>query len=294
MTIRSFVAGRAVFVGLALVMAVSALAQMTAPKRLPDGGIDKAEGIGVVQQMGSQLPLGLTFTDSNGQTVQLSQFFGKRPVLLNFCYYRCKALCVLENEALVTSFVKLQQSEQNPLRLGRDVDVLTISIDPTETPAMALAKKQETASKFNYDISGGWHFLVGSKDAINALVTACGYHYTFDARDDLVNHPAALIIATPQGKVSKYMFGDDYPERPLAGAIQDAASNTVGTVADKKLFGCLSRDPLTGRYTVDVNRLVTICGCLWVVLVAISVVHMGLKYRTKLPFDLTGTGGGKA
>lgn len=282
---------RSLFVTVGVGLAVLSAAQMTAPRRLPDGGIDKTEGIGVEQQMGAQLPLGLTFTDSNGQKVQLGQYFGKRPVLINFCYYRCKALCILENQDLITSFVKMEGSEVDPMRLGRDVDILTISIDPTETFELAHQKAVQTAEKFDYNIHDGWHFLVGSKESVNDLVTACGYHYTFDARDDLVNHPAVLIVATPKGVVSKYIFGDDYPERPLAAAINSAADDNVGAQADKKMFGCLSVDPVTGRYTVDVEQSLKVIGSLWAILMAFSIIHMGRKYRTKMPYELEDHGG---
>ncbi len=257
--------------------------QMTPPVRNPDGTINKSQGLGIKQHIGAQIPLDDTFLNSQGQQVTLGQYFGKNPVLINLVYFNCKAVCTVEEQALLTSFAKMEKSTKLPLRIGADVTILTISINPTETPSMAASKKSQLLPNLDYNAGPGWHFLTGSQQSIQKLVTSVGFEFTYDPQENLVNHPAALIVATPQGKVSQYFFGDDYPERPFSSAIVNASKNALGQKEDFIFFGCLSKDPKTGQYTVDINRSLEVVGSAWVVFMAMGITYWGRKYKTELP-----------
>lgn len=274
---------------IALALSVMVGAQMTAPTRNPDGTINKTHGLGVNQKIGNQLPLDDVFINSHGQKVTLGQYFGKRPVVINLIYFNCKSACLMELNGLVTSFSKMSLSPTLPLKIGRDVTVLSISIDPQETTEMASQKKMEIVPQLTYNATDGWHFLTGSMASIQKLVTALGYQYTYDPKENLINHPVAIAIATPKGIVSQYLFGDDYPERRLGQAIQVAGYDETGQKEQEIFFGCLARDPKTGRYTLVIDRFTEVVGCTWVAVMAIGVVYWGRKYPTKPTF-----GGGTA
>lgn len=266
-------------------MTTVGMSQMTPPVRNPDGTINKSKGLGVDQKIGNQVPLNLEFVNSQGQRVALRQYFGKNPVLLNLVYFDCKAVCTVEEQALLASFAKMEKSTTLPLRIGRDVDILTISINPTETPAMAAAKKAEIVPNLDYNAGVGWHYLTGTQDSIQKLVTAVGFKYTYDAKDNLINHPAALILLTPDGKVSQYFFGDDYPERPLGQAIAAAAENKLGQTQDFIFFGCLAKDPRTGQYTVDIEQTIKVVGSAWVLIMAAGIFYLSRKYKSVPPYQ---------
>jgi len=247
----------------------TAFAQMTPPVILSTGKIDKIAGVGIDQRLGNQVPLDATFTNSQGQQVQLSQYFGKRPVLLNLIFFRCKATCTLETEGLVDSFAKMTQLNKNHDIVGQDVDVLTLSINPIEGPTDSSAKRKEVLSALEYpQASSGWHFLTGDVANIQKVVSAVGFQYTLDQNRDLINHPAAIVMLTPQGKVSQYFFGSAYPVGSLHDAIALAGSNQVGKEKQEILLGCFCLDPATGKYSADINQILKVLGTLTLIVVA--------------------------
>lgn len=249
-----------------LLTAGSGLAQMTPPARNPNGTIDKTKGIGVDQKLGAQVPLNLSFVDSNGQTVMLKDFFGKTPVILNLVYYRCKSVCTLEAQNLATTVQKLDGLKNVP-HLGKDFQVLTISINPQENSQDSTQKKQQILSGLPAAAGSNWHFLTGPQESIQKLVSAVGFHFTYDPQMDLINHPASLELVSPQGKVVQYFFGDTYPADQLTSALNKAKVNQVGQVADYRFFGCLCQDPITGKYSVNIFRVVQVFGTLTVLLI---------------------------
>lgn len=266
-------------------MATVGLSQMTPPVRNPDGTINKSKGLGVDQKIGNQVPLNLAFVNSQGQRVTLNQYFGKSPVLLNLVYFNCKAVCTVEEQALLASFAKMEKSSTLPMRIGRDVQILSISINPTETPSMAAAKKAEIVPNLDYNAGQGWHFLTGDQDSIQKLVSSVGFQFTYDPKDNLINHPAALILLTPDGKVSQYFFGDDYPERPFGQAISAASANKLGQTQDFIFFGCLAKDPRTGQYTVDIEQTLKVVGSAWVLILAGGIFYLSRRYKSVPPYQ---------
>ena len=272
----------AVLIGICLT--AFCLAQMTPPDILGDGRIDKTKGVGVVQQVGSQVPGNAVFTDVNGRKVTLSQYFGKRPIVLNLMYYNCKATCTLITEGLLDSFAKMRESRTAHDLVGKDVDVITLSINPNEKPKDARKDKSEILSILDYpSASKGWHFLTGSMSNIQKVVSAVGFHYTLDRERNLINHPAVVVILTPTGKVSQYFFGSAYPEIPLHDAINLASKDLIGKKKQEILLGCFCIDPLTGKYTADVDRILKVFGSGFAVLVGASIFVMS---RQKPKYEL--------
>ena len=267
-----------ILVGLSSFLAALSMAQMTAPIRTPTGTIDKTKGIGVDQKLGAMVPLNLQFVNSKGQSVTLAQYFGRTQVILNLVYYRCKSVCTLEAQNLAATVQKLEAIKAAP-HLGKDFQVLTISINPQENSQDARQKRSEFLTGLSPAQAAGWHFLTGNTANIQALTTAIGFHFTYDPTLDLINHPAALELLSAQGKVVQYFFSDTYPSDEIAGALLTAKGNKVGKKAQYVFFGCLCCDPLTGKYSVNIFRVVQIFGTLTVLMIGGSVGLWSVKNR---------------
>lgn len=196
------------------------------------------------QKLNAQAPLDLTFKNERNQAVALRNYFGARPVILTLNYLRCTNLCPLELQDLTETLAQL------PFNLGEAYDVLTVSIDPRDTPVVAAGKRQFVLGMYGRpDTDGGWHFLTGDAAAIQQLADAVGFHYAYDAAQDEYAHPLGVVVLTPQGQVSRYLYGVDFPVRDLRLALVEASQSKIGTAVDAVLLWCYHYDAVTGRYT---------------------------------------------
>jgi protein SCO1/2 len=228
---------------------------MPANKKVP-----QLEGVGIDQKLDTQLPLNLPFTDENGQPVQLSRYFGKRPVVLAFVYYNCPMMCPEVLAGMADVF------KQTSLKIGKDYEVVTVSFNPKETPLMAAASKAEwTARMGDPEAKNGWHFLTGSEDSIEKLTDAAGFRYKWDPATQQYNHATAIMVVTPQGRLSKYFYGVVYSARDLRLGLVQASENKIGTAVDAILLFCCRYNAVTGKYDLLVSRLLSIGGALTIV-----------------------------
>jgi protein SCO1 len=195
------------------------------------------------QRLGVQVPLDLPFRDETGQPVQLSRYFTGRPVVLALVYYECPMLCTQALNGLVRSLKVLA------LEPGRDYAIVTVSFNPAETPAEAAQKKDLYVSRLKKaGASDAWHFLTGPESSIRLLTDTVGFHYVYDKATNQYAHPTGIIVLTPEGKTSKYVYGIDYGPRDLRLALVEASDHKVGTPADRLLLYCYHYDPATGKY----------------------------------------------
>ena len=200
-------------------------------------------GVGIDQKLDLALPLDLAFRDESGKAVRLGDFFGDRPVVLTLAYYHCPMLCPMVLEGLVRGLRPLSWD------LGRQFEMVTVSIDPKETPEQAAAMKRKLVAEYGRTgAADGWHFLVGDAQSVARLADAAGFRYTRDEANDQYAHAAGLVIATPQGKISRYLYGIDQRPRDLRLALVEASDGKIGTLADQLLLFCFHYDPATGRY----------------------------------------------
>ena len=205
------------------------------------------------QKLGAQIPLDLPFTDETGQTVPLRHYFGPRPVVLQMGYNHCWLMCDVVTGALVRS---LQDLRLDP---GRDFDVLFVSIDPHETWQLAAKKRAEYIRSYGRSKTGpGWHFLTGQKAQIDALANAVGFHFFYDPPSQQFAHPSGLMIATPQGVLSKYFYGVEFDPTLLRQSILEASGGTVGSRVQALLLLCYHWNPLTGKYGVIISRTIKV------------------------------------
>ncbi len=214
------------------------------------------ENVGIDQRLNEQVPLDLLFKDEQGSTVKLGDYFGHgRPVVINLVYYRCPMLC---GEVLNGLSAALKVLKFTP---GKEFEVVTLSVDPRETPELALAKKQTYIKKVGRpDAAAGWHFLTGQKQQIDALADAIGWHYQYDPKTDQFAHAAGVVLVTPEGRVSQYYYGVEYSARDMRLGIIEASQNKIGSLADAVTLYCFHYDPRTGRYGAAITNIVRIAG----------------------------------
>jgi protein SCO1/2 len=216
-------------------------ASVAQPAILKDVGID--------QLLGAQIPLDAQFVDESAKPVRLGDYFGKRPVILALVYYDCPMLCTLVLNDLLRSLNALNIS------VGRDFDVLAVSFDPHETPDLAKQKKAMYLTRYGRPgAEANWHFLTGKQPAIAALTASVGFHYVWDEKSQQFAHSSALIILTPGGVTSKYIYGIDYPPEDIRQGVSQAAANAVGAPSEVIVLYCFHYDPATGHYGLIVSR----------------------------------------
>lgn len=217
--------------------------------------------VGIDQHIGQQLPLDLTFRDESGQSVPLRRYFGSRPVLLTLVYYQCSMLCSQVLNGVVSSLLPLK------LNVGRDFDVLTVSFDPRDTPALATEKRDTYLRRYGRaGADKGWHFLTGDTPGIEALTKAAGFRYAWDAKIQQYAHASGIMIVTPDGRLSHYLYGIEYAPGDLRLALVQSSEGKLGNVVDQVLLYCYHYDPATGKYGAVVMNMLRLGGGLTLVL----------------------------
>jgi protein SCO1/2 len=234
-----------------------------------DGRPAALRDVAFEQKLDQQLPLDLTLLDSAGRPVRLRDFFGSRPVLLNFVYYRCRELCPLLSDGLVRALRPLS------FDVGKEFDIVTVSFDPADTPAAAAAAKAEYLKKYRRAGAGdGWHVLTAEAATIAALADAAGFRYSYDAKRNEFAHATGIVVVTPQGKTSRYYYGIEFSPRDLRLGLIEAAAGKIGSPIDQLLLFCYHYDPLTGQYNLIVTRVLRLAGVATVLALAGFIVLM--------------------
>lgn len=220
---------------------------------------------------GAQVPMDLVFRDETGAAVKLGDYFGKRPVILTLNYYNCPNMCTLDLNTLTQNLADLK------FNLGDEYSVVTVSIDPRDTPDLAADVKWQYVRDYGRPNRGdGWHFLTGDEGSIERLANVVGFHYAYDAANDQYAHPIGLIVLTPEGKVARYIYGVDYVGRDLELALVEASQNKIGSVVDQLMLICFRYDPANGRYSTIILEVVRWAG---IATVAGLGVFLGLLFR---------------
>jgi protein SCO1/2 len=233
-------------------------------------------GIHFEQKPNTQLSLDLPFVDEAGREVRLGNYFGAKPVILVLGYYGCPMLCTLVLNGLVETM------EDMKWRVGNEFEVVNVSINPQELPALAAAKKQSYLKRYGRaGAENGWHFLTGKEPEIQTLAQAVGFGYRLDTASKQYAHPSGLVILTPQGKVSRYLFGVSFSSGELYTALKEASSNKVSSPIQELILLCFHYNPMTGKYSPMILGLVRMLSAATVLgLVAVIVVSIR---RTKAP-----------
>jgi protein SCO1/2 len=236
--------------------------------------------VGVTEHLDAQVPPDLPFVDSSGKLVHLKDFFdGVRPVILTVNYSNCPMLCSLQLNGLFTGLQGV------PWDIGKNYQMLTVSMDPTETSARAEKTKQKYLDLYGRPgVGGGWHVLTGRDEDIHRLTDAIGYHYAYDKQQKQYAHPAVIMILKPDGRVSRYLGGIEYDPQTLRLALVEAGEGKIGSTMDQFILRCYHYDAKRGRYgpaAMKIMRLGALATLVAIVAMLAVFWRIGAKRRSE-------------
>ncbi len=236
--------------------------------------------VGIGQRIGQQLPLDLAFRDETGRSVPLRRYFSERPVLLTLVYYQCPMLCSQVLNGVVGGLLPLK------LSVGRDFDIVTISFDPRDTPAVATEKRDTYLKRYGRPgAENGWHFLAGDTPAIEALTKAVGFRYAWDPKIQQYAHASGIMVVTPDGKLSHYLYGIEYTPKDLRLALVESSQGRLGNVVDQVALYCYHYDPATGKYGAVVTNMLRLGGALTLLILG---GYLAVAWRRELRLKTAG------
>jgi protein SCO1/2 len=211
--------------------------------------------IGIDQRLGETLPLDAKFKDDTGRDVTLGDYFGEKPVVLVMTYFECPMLCTLVLNGLGKT---LKTMSFEP---GKEFDVVAVSFDPRDTPETAAKKKAAYVADYGRPATAdGWHFLTGEQPAIERVAKAVGFRYRWVPEEKQFAHAAAVMVATADGRLSRYFYGVEYAGRDHRLGLVEAADHKIGSAVDALLLFCYRYDPATGKYGAIALNMVRIGG----------------------------------
>jgi protein SCO1/2 len=241
---------------IAVLAAALAAAAGLAPPQVASQAVPALGKVGVEEHLDAHLPLELEFLDEDGRSVRLGDYFdGARPVILTLNYYRCPMLCGLQLNGVVAG---MEEMDWTP---GVEFEMVTVSIDPLETPELAQAKKENYLKRYQRPAAArGWHFLTGRQDNIERLAETVGFGYTYDVSSGQYAHAAAIFVITPDGRVARYLYGIEYPPQSLKLALMEASQGEIGSAFDQLIMYCYHYDPASRRYAPVAMNIMRVGG----------------------------------
>lgn len=241
------------------------------PSAILAGGLTKEDfkKIGYDQHIGQEISGNLAFRDSSKKTVTLGDLRNQKPTLLVLGYYHCPMLCTVINDGMIEALQELR------FNIGRDFNVINVSIDPHETSQLAADKKKEYLTRYGRPgAAEGWHFLTGSEQAITQLASEAGFRYKYDSQSNQFAHPSGFLVLTPDGKISRYFFGVNFDPSELRSAIIAASNGKEGSVIHELILLCCRYNPITGKYGALILTVLRAAGIGTVLLLAWGIIAM--------------------
>jgi protein SCO1/2 len=248
----------------------------------PGGGVPKdlADRVKIEQNLKAAIPLGLTFKDEQGKSVKLGDYFGSKPVMLTMLQLTCDQICSVQFGVMA----ERMNSEMFGFTPGKEFDIITVSLDPRESHLIAQDVKDEQMARMKAKDAGkGWHFLTGDEKDIKALAKVLGIKYIWDEGSKQYIHPDGIVLATPEGQISRYFMQLEYGERDMRYSLIEASKHKIGTFVDKIALSCFHYNPVTGRYSFQIMAFLRIFGFAFVVgsLLGITLMVRAEKKRNK-------------
>ncbi|HJP98786.1 MAG TPA: SCO family protein [Rhodanobacteraceae bacterium] len=274
-------ARRSMFAMLLMCVAGTCFASTQTHVRAPP---DLLQRVGFDQDLGAQVPMDGTFRDAHGQPVTLGALADGRPTLLVPGYFHCANLCGIVRAGVANA---VRASGFVP---GKQFNVVLVSIDPRDTPKSALATQRNDAFAHPGAHVSGWHYLTGPEATSAALMRSIGFRYFYDSRNGQFDHAAGVVLLTPQGKVSQYLFGVKFPARTLRLGLVHASGNHIGNIVDQVLLLCCRYDASTGRYTLVIHRVMQGLGIATVLLLVGFLLVLRRMERRRSGWDIPGNG----
>lgn len=239
---------------------------------------DLLKQVGIDQKLNQSISLNLTFRDEKGKTVELGEYFGQKPVILTLVYYNCPMLCTQVLNGVESGLKEL------PMDIGKQFNVVTVSIDPTDSHVLASVKQEMYTGMYGRPgVAQGWHFLTGDEAQIKQLAESVGFRYAYDPDSKQFAHASAIMILTPEGKISRYFYGIQYPSRELRLGLVEASEGKIGSPVDQVLLFCYHYDPSTGKYGLLISHIVQAGGALTVLILGVVILILFRGERYALP-----------
>lgn len=227
------------------------------------------QGVGIDQRLNEQVPLDLPFRNEAGRPVRLGDYFGQKPVVLSLIYYGCPMLCTTAENGLLEALKLLK------FDVGKQFEVLTVSFDPHDDAAAATAKKSIYVGLYGRPgAEKAWHFLTGDENSIRRLTQAVGFHYNYDVASKQFAHATGIMVLTPEGKVSRYFYGIQYPAGDLRLALVESSNHKIGSPVDAVLLFCSHYDPAVGKYGLIISRVLQLAGAFTVLILGTLMLVM--------------------
>jgi len=221
----------------------------------------------IEQKLDAQLPLDLPFADEKGERRPLGQYLSGRPVIFAMVYFECRMLCDMTMNGMLRAVRPLPN-----LSIGKDFDVIFVSFDAKETPKSAAKKREEITGAYSRPgAERGWHFLTGDEASVNKLAQTAGFSFAWDPQTNQWAHSAALMVLTPEGKISKYFYGVEYSSRDLRLGLVDASNGKIGTLADQVMLFCFHYDPIKGKYGMTIMTILRSVSAVMVLGIALFI-----------------------
>jgi protein SCO1 len=238
---------------------------------------DVLSKMGVDQRLGQQVPGDVAFQDEHGRTIKFGDLYGSRPIVIMPMFFECKGVCGVETDSLLQAIIQMQD-----LSVGRDFDIVMLSINPKETPDLTLSRWNNTVRLYNVhgdrpDGEKGFHFLTGTLPNIRRVTDALGFKWVYDAEEDLINHPAGLMVLSPTGKITGYLVNKEFPRVFLAHLIADATDSKISAKTESVLFGCIMIDHATGRRSLVIENVIRLTAAVFAVGLACWIVGMSFS-----------------
>jgi protein SCO1/2 len=227
------------------------------------------------QNLGAQVSPELDFVDEQGRAVRLADYLGKKPVVLNLGYYECPMLCTLVLNGMVECLGDMRWT------IGKEYTLVSVSIDPRETPALAAAKKKTYLKRYGRpEAETGWHFLTGNTNSIQTLAREIGFHYAYDPEVKQFAHPSGFVVLTPDGKIARYFFGVTFSPREVYAALNAASTKTIGSRIQDLVLLCFHYRPLTGRFGASVMLILRLGAVATVAAILALIVNMARREKS--------------
>jgi protein SCO1/2 len=253
---------------LAVVLAPAAVGQAVSTDKLHE-----LEGVQVDEHLGAQIDLDLRFTAEDGYQHSLREYFSSgRPVILNLVYYTCPMLCNLVLNGQVAALRKIDWTP------GKEYEVVTISIDPTENYAIAKSKKATYLESYERP-APGWHFLTDYNGSVARLASQVGFNYKLDERTGQYAHAAVIFVLTPEGKVSRYLYGINFKPFDIRLALVEAAKEKFGASFESFLLYCFHYDPAAKSYTLFARNIMRIGGLITLLILGLILLRLWRRDR---------------
>ena len=243
------------------------------------------EGVGITEKLDGKVPLDLAFRDETGRDVKLSEYFDGKPVILTLNYSSCPMLCNLQLNGLVDGLIGM------PLSAGKDFRLVTVSLDPNETTERSVQSKKKYLMQYGREGGEqGWHFLTGKEENIRTLADSVGFGYRYLPEQKEYLHSAAFIFITPDGRVSRYLYGVKFDSNTIRMAVLETGEGKVGSIMDQIIMFCFKYDPQTGKYSLAAVRVMQAGGAVTVLaLVSMLGIYWRREFRRGSVFNSTTT-----